>query len=43
MNDEFLQYLDDEIDRVFDEHDHYVTMLYRTGQLEQQEDESSHE
>lgn len=33
MNDEFLKYLDnldDEMDRMFDEPDRYATMLYRT-------------
>lgn len=43
MNDEFLKYLDnldDEMDRMFDEPDRYATMLYRTGQLQQDEEEN---
>lgn len=43
MNDEFLKYLDnlgDEMDRMFDESDRYATMLYRTGQLQQDEEEN---
>lgn len=42
MNNDFLKYLDDlniddEMDRMFDEPDRYATMLYRTSQLQQDE------
>lgn len=44
MDNDFLKYLDDldiddEMDRMLDEHDMYATMLFRTGQLQQQQDE----
>lgn len=39
MNNDFLKYLDidDEMDRMFDEPDRYATMLYKTSQLQQDE------